>query len=262
MEQTFPGYWKKFEFGATIGTEAHAFRYLIACILVGGSAERNVLKCMDALVQVYPDPYELEYADFRQLADMIESYDIRFPGNKAKNIIKTAGRIRSRYNGRVPDERTQLEALPGVGRHVASVILATVYGQNEFAVDIHVKRISKRMGLTNEKDNERKVEDKLTSQVSADILGHFSRSFVDFGQNICQFNPICKACPFSNKCPSANVTAKDNRVFGAETQKADGRYKVQGKGKVYTINVENGMARCTCKAALFGRKCYHLDLLK
>jgi endonuclease III len=207
--------WKKFTFGTTVGSDDWACRYLMSCILVGGSLEASTLRAATQIFDKFSDLYLLEHADQLELEKMISSNGVRFHGPKATYLKKVAGILRARYNGRVPDNRADLEQLPGVARHVANVILATVYGKNEFAVDIHVRRILSRFGFHG---SDQVLENLVRESVNSELLGHFSRSFVDFGQTICASTPTCEECFLSSKCPSkAEATQQRPILSNGET---------------------------------------------
>ena len=261
MTDSYP--WSKFTFLATQGTETWACRYLISCILVAGSRESKTIKCAEAIFTKYPELYDLERASFRELADSIEEYGLRFPGKKAENIIATAKILRGRYNGRVPSERAKLEKLPGVGRHVASVILATVYGQNEFAVDVHVRRIARRLGLVGQKDSDLVIEKTIVAAVEPDMLGHFSRSFVDHGQQICGYTPNCSSCFMFSKCPIFKGDVVDSKKTTESVKLNDGVFEfTNGEGMVHTVTVENHQPRCSCLGWRYKKNCKHVAAVR
>lgn len=255
--------WVKFTFLTTQGTETWACRYIVSCILVAGSLENKTIKCAEAIFTKYPELYDLERASFRELADCIEEHGLRFAGKKAENILATAKILRNRYNGRVPSERAKLEELPGVGRHVASVILATVYGQNEFAVDVHVRRITKRLGIVEQKDGDLVIEKKIVEAVEPDMLGHFSRSFVDHGQQICAYTPKCASCFMTSKCAFFNGKIVDKTSKAKSVKQASGAIEfTNSEGIVHTVTVENHQPRCTCLGWRYKKKCKHVTAVR
>lgn len=254
--------WERFTFGMDedkVGTETWKWRHLISCILVAGSSEKKTLACDEELFAKYPETYDLANAKYEDVLYIIDRY-IRFGDKKAFHLIKTSQIVNKRYNGRVPDEREQLEKLPGVGRHIASVILATVYGQNEFAVDVHVDRITKRWNLVSEDANELEIENAIRESVKPELLGHFSRSFVDFGQNICSHTPKCADCNLSKQCPTfkGQIKVAKNPVKKL-TVVEEGVWIVPGSGdNQYTVKSKNGGLSCTCKGYRFKRTCKHI----
>ena len=250
--------WEKFGFDAEYGTALWRFRYLISCVIVGGNREENTLRFVNGfLFFKYPTVKELAKADWRVVANEMSRCGLSHTGIKTRYIIDIAKRLNK--VGDIPATREGLEELPGVGRHVASVILATCYGDNEFGVDIHVRRIAKRMGLVDEKASDLKVEQEIVKLVPAKMLGHFSRSFVDFGQDICGFEPRCDECGFSTQCPSkkkAKAKAPKGSVKVRINVK-DGSHNIGA----YTVNVVGGFGRCTCIAAKYGKVCKHVKEL-
>lgn len=245
--------WNKFTFDTEMYTPNWRWRYLTSCVLVGGNNEADTLRCASFLFAKFPVPEILMEADWKDLADFIESFGLEYSGKKAEYIILIAREI-SRL-GDVPNNREALETLPGVGRHVASVILATCFNQNEFAVDIHVRRIAKRLGIVHEKCSDRAIEKLIVEVVPAEQLGHFSRSFVDFGQTICGFAPKCGSCFFLESCKHG--TSKSLGRMGQVITKVDGEYKVG----THTIRVNSGYARCDCTAGKYGKNCRHVKEL-
>lgn len=242
--------WQKFTFDAEPNTPLWRFRYLISCMIVGGNNEADTLRCDKELFAKYPTMEDLAKANWRELVDLLERYDLQYAGNKAKHIIDTSKQIAAL--GDVPNDRENLECLSGVGRHVASVILATCYEQNEFAVDVHVRRISKRLGLVEESATDLAIEKAIVAAVKPEALGHFSRSFVDFGQTICGFSPKCGSCLLSKDCNSASE--KSLSRVGSKVDKPDGVYTIRS----HTIQVNHGYAKCDCIAGKYGRNCRHI----
>lgn len=248
--------WNKFDFGTEIGTPLWRFRYLISCVVVGGNREDNTLKFMGTLFARYETPLQLANASWSQVMNNISKAGLNHSGAKASYVIGIARALK--HNGDIPSTREGLEALPGVGRHVASVILATCFGDNEFGVDIHVRRIAKRMGLVDEKATDLRIEREIVKKVPAKMLGHFSRAFVDFGQDICGFEPRCSECGFATQCPSRKKTTEAPKgSFKVRVNVKDGSHNIGA----YTVNVVGGFGRCTCIAAKYGKACKHVKEL-
>lgn len=258
--------WVKYNFGCEDRGHVWQFRYLIACILVGGSLETATLACAKELFNQYPDIKDLAKANKSDIAQLIEDSNVRFHGPKSKYVVETAKIINKL--GYVPNNREDLEKLPGVGRHVASVVLATVFGQNEFAVDVHVRRIAVRLGIAEPKDSDLVIERKVVAVVRPEDLGHFSRAFVDFGQDVCAFTPNCHACKMTFACVNRDytgevaATAKTKAISNITTTLADGNYTVNGDTKTYSIVVKGGFAKCSCTAARYGKSCRHIAMAK
>ena len=123
-----------------------------------------------------------------------------FYHNKAKNIIACARVLLRDYDGEVPDTIEKLTSLPGVGRKTANVILGNVYGIDSIVVDTHVKRISKKLGLTREEDPE-KIEYDLMKKLPKDHWILYNIQIITFGREICfARNPKCMQCPLLDLC--------------------------------------------------------------
>lgn len=187
------------------GTNEWRIRRVIANIIVGGSREKSALAAVESIFAnfsvkelAFPRT-NIDSNRFDLLEAILTENDIKWAPKKAAFVMKTCEMLQEDFNGIVPENRKDLESLPGVGVHAASVILARAFGYiEEFAVDIHVRRIAKRMGLVDAKATDRTII--AWGELSL-VPSHLSRSFVEFGQKICRFNPSCKKCPFQSDCP-------------------------------------------------------------
>jgi len=122
------------------------------------------------------------------------------PKNKAKNIIKTAGILVEKYNGKVPDTLEELISLPGVGRKTANIVLERAFDKPAISVDVHVHRISNRIGIVNTR-NPYHTEKELERCIPKKRWGDVNYLFVQFGRMICKpRNPRCDICPFFKMC--------------------------------------------------------------
>ena len=105
------------------------------------------------------------------------------------------------YEGKVPDSREDLEALPGVGRKTANVILSNCFDEPAFAVDTHVARVSKRLQIADPDDDVRTVEEKLMQYFPKEKWGKLHHQFIFFGRYKCKARkPECDDCPFAGFC--------------------------------------------------------------
>ena len=119
---------------------------------------------------------------------------------KAANVVRLAELLLERHGGEVPADRAALEALPGVGRKTANVVLNTAFGQSTMAVDTHIFRVSNRMGLAPGKDV-RAVEDGLMKRVPPQYLRHAHHWLILHGRYICKARkPDCPLCPVYDLC--------------------------------------------------------------
>lgn len=265
--------WQKFSFGATPGENEWAWRYLTSCILVGGSLEVNTLEAAARIFEKYPTMQKLARAKLLDVADIIKSHGVRFHGPKAKYITQTAALLIERHKGVVPQNREKLEALPGVGRHVASVVLATCFNKNEFAVDVHVRRIAGRFGITG---SDLEIENQVRAAVAPKLWGHFSRSFVDFGQTKCSMTPDCSGCKMkslgcgetavSNVVKVSRSAIKDFDNYNiAKTKDVDVvKFTFTKKGEPGSCIVRLSAQKysCSCKGFRFTKKCKHVEMSK
>lgn len=119
---------------------------------------------------------------------------------KAANVVRLAELLLERHGGAVPADRAALQALPGVGRKTANVVLNTVFGQPTLAVDTHVFRVANRTGMAPGKDV-RVVEDGLLSRIPAEYLHHAHHWLILHGRYVCTARrPACGACPIRDLC--------------------------------------------------------------
>ena len=175
---------------------------LVATILSAQCTDERVNKLTPALFKAYPDAAAFAAADRAEL-----ERDVRPTGffrNKAKNIIGAATKIIADFGGRVPDTMAELITLPGVARKTANIVLSSAYGKAEgIAVDVHVKRLSGRLGLSRQEDPEKIERDLLTIVPKEDWLD-FNYLLVNHGRRICRARkPKCPECKLSGLCPSA-----------------------------------------------------------
>ena len=129
-----------------------------------------------------------------------------FYRNKAKSIQGVARGLLEDHGGEVPQTLDELVKLPGVGRKTANVVLGDAFGAPEgVVVDTHVKRLSQRLGLTEQKDPE-KVERDLMQTVPKEEWAAFSHLLIFHGRNVCKARkPDCPACSLNDICPSSSV---------------------------------------------------------
>ena len=171
---------------------------LIATILSAQCTDARVNIVTKDLFRKYPDMEAFAKADLAEL-----EMDIRpcgFYHNKAVNIIGCAKKIMTDFGGEVPRSLEDLTSLPGVGRKTANVIRGNIYGDASIVVDTHVKRISKRLGLTKETDPE-KVEFDLMKKLPKDHWILWNLQIITFGREICfARNPDCANCFLRKYC--------------------------------------------------------------
>lgn len=171
---------------------------LVATILSAQCTDARVNIVTKDLFVRYPDMAAFAAADQKELEQAIRSTG--FYHNKAKNIIACAKVLCERYDGRVPRSLEELTALPGVGRKTANVIRGNVFQDPSIVVDTHVKRISKRLGFTEEEDPVR-VEMDLMQVLPEDHWILYNIQIITFGRQICSArNPKCGECFLTKYC--------------------------------------------------------------
>ena len=163
-------------------------------------------QCTDERVNLVSKTLYKKYGSLQAFADCdineLEN-DIRSTGfykNKAKNIKATAKELLDRFGGEVPSDIDLLVTLPGVGRKTANVIRGNIFGIDSIVVDTHVKRVSRRLGLTKEEDPER-IEYDLMKKLPKDRWILWNLQIISFGREICTArSPKCEGCPLRRYC--------------------------------------------------------------
>ncbi len=181
------------------------FELLVAVILSAQCTDARVNVTTPQLFAAYPDAAALARANGDDVERIIKSCG--FFRMKAKNIIDAARALVERHAGDVPREREQLEALPGVGRKTAAVVLSVAFEGAAFAVDTHVFRVAHRLGLSLGK-TPRAVEDDLTALLPPEKWRHAHHWLILHGRAVCKApTPRCETCPVT-MCPSRVLVAR------------------------------------------------------
>lgn len=183
------------------------YEMAVAVVLSAQTTDASVNRVTPALFAKYPDAYSLAAGDIHDIEDCIRTLGLY--RNKARSIQAMAKGMVENFDGEVPDTMQKLVTLPGVGRKCANVILAECFGVPSLAVDTHVSRISRRLGLAKPDDSLLKVETKLKRKIPRDrwIKGHHQMIF--FGRYRCNArNPKCEGCPFTSICKYLKGKAK------------------------------------------------------
>jgi len=187
-----------------LGTRWDWFKTLIATILSARAKDEVTEVVAEQLFKKYPDYNALANANPESVKNII--HKIGFFNAKTKNIIATAKMIQNEFHGKVPANREQLMLLPGVGRKVANCVIVYSFGQDAIPVDIHVHRISNRLGWVKTKTPEQ-TEEKLLQLVPKTHWQVLNDTFVRHGKTIClPVSPKCSICPVRRHCKRVNVT--------------------------------------------------------
>ena len=174
------------------------FHLLIAVILSAQCTDKRVNIHTPAIFARFPEPSDLAAATFEEVYEMIKS--ISFPNNKAKHLIGMATMLVNDFAGEVPSEPSELEKLPGVGRKTANVIASVIYDKPVIAVDTHVFRVSRRMGLSDGNTVEA-VERDLTAGFAPELRPKAHHWLILHGRYVCTARkPKCAECGLSDVC--------------------------------------------------------------
>ncbi len=174
------------------------FELLVAVILSAQATDKSVNVATRKLFPVANTPRAILDLGVEGLSNFVRSIGL-YQG-KARNIIATCKILLEQHGGEVPAERESLEALPGVGRKTANVILNTAFGQPTMAVDTHIFRVANRTGLAPGK-TVRAVEDKLLKNVPQEFLQDAHHWLILHGRYVCKARaPACVTCPIADLC--------------------------------------------------------------
>ncbi len=182
------------------------YELLVATILSAQCTDQRVNMVTKDLFKTYPTAAHLARVPIRTLEKAIESTG--FFRNKAKNIKQCCQQLVEQYDGQVPKDLEQLVQLPGIGRKTANVVLGTAYGlPTGVVVDTHVARISRRLGLTREKDPV-KIERDLMQLLPRKHWIDFSHRMIHHGRQVCKARrPLCDECSLAKLCPRIGVAS-------------------------------------------------------
>ena len=185
------------------------FELLVAVILSAQATDKSVNLATRKLFAVANTPEAILALGVDGLSAYVKSIGL-YQG-KAKNIVATCRRLLEEHGGRVPKDREALEALPGVGRKTANVILNTAFGEPTIAVDTHVFRVANRIGLA-ASDKLREVEEQLLEQVPAEFLHDAHHWLILHGRYVCKATkPDCPQCPIADLCEFRDKTKSPGR---------------------------------------------------
>jgi endonuclease-3 len=174
------------------------FQLLTATILSAQCTDARVNIVTKELFAKYPDPFAMANAELDDLKELVKSTGMF--NTKAKNILATARVLVEKYGGEIPQGMDELTALAGVGRKTANVVRGNLWKMPGVVVDTHVKRIAKRIGLTNNTDPE-KVEKDLEKIIKGEKHCDWCHRVIYFGREICSSQkPKCDICGVSHAC--------------------------------------------------------------
>lgn len=177
----------------------NAYELTIAVLLSQQATDKSVNKVTKELFAKYPDAKTLSFAEIEDVEAIIKPVGLYH--SKANNLVNLAICLVNDYNETVPNNREALEKLPGIGRKSTNVILSEVYNIPEIAVDTHLTRVSKRLGLVKKNDDVRIIEKKLCQIIPQDSWVKFHHQMIFLGRYVCKAkNPLCKQCKMNKIC--------------------------------------------------------------
>lgn len=180
------------------------YELLLAVMLSAQTTDKRVNMVTDILFKKYDTLEKLSKADINDIIDIIKP--IGTFNKKAYNVISIANALLKDQNGIVPNDREYLEGLDGVGRKTTNVVLSNLYNVPCIAVDTHVARVSKRLGIAKANDDVLVIEKKLNKKFPKDKLSRLHHQLVLFGRYYCKAKkPLCENCKLSEICKKEKV---------------------------------------------------------
>ncbi|MCD4839318.1 endonuclease III [Neobacillus sedimentimangrovi] len=194
---------------------SNPFELIIAVSLSAQCTDALVNKVTKDLFKKYKSPEDYLKVSLEELQNDIRS--IGLYRNKAKNIQKLCRMVLEEYNGEIPADRDELTKLPGVGRKTANVVVSVAFGIPAIAVDTHVERVSKRLGICRWKDSVLEVEKTLMRKVPKEEWSITHHRLIFFGRYHCKAqNPQCPSCPLLDLCREGKKRMKKKADVGYE----------------------------------------------
>ncbi|GEK34121.1 endonuclease III [Kurthia sibirica] len=189
----------------------NAFELTIATLLSAQCTDVLVNKVTKNLFQKYKTPEDYLAVSLEELQQDIRS--IGLYRGKANNIQKLCQRLIDVYNGEIPADREELITLAGVGRKTANVVLSVAFGVPAMAVDTHVERVTKRLGLCRWKDNVMQVEETIMKKTPVERWSKAHHQLIFFGRYFCKAQkPNCDSCPLLGTCREGQKRLKKGLV--------------------------------------------------
>lgn len=175
------------------------FELLISVVLSAQTTDKKVNSVTPTLFSRFPDAFALAKGEQIEVQGLIKTLGLS--NTKAKNIIELSKILAEKYQGEVPNKKEILITLPGVGNKTANAVLAVGFQLPYFAVDTHVERVSKRLGIAAPKDSVLVVEQKICKYFPKKYWIKLHHQFIFFGRYHCKAqNPNCKECLLKDKC--------------------------------------------------------------
>lgn len=175
------------------------YEFLIAVMLSAQTTDKSVNQATAVLFDKYTTLEELSKADVSDVAFIIRHlgmYQV-----KAQNVVKIANILVKQYNGKVPNDQNALLSMPGVGNKTKNCVLAELYNEPLLAIDTHMQRVGKRLGIADEKDSVEKIEQKYMSFIPKEMVVKTNHQIIWFGRYFCKaLSPNCANCKLREFC--------------------------------------------------------------
>ncbi|HEY8401773.1 MAG TPA: endonuclease III [Cytophagaceae bacterium] len=193
---------------------SNPYELLVAVILSAQCTDKRVNMVTPHLFKAFPTPQHLAASKSEEVFEIIKS--ISYPNNKSKHLVGMGKMLVEQFNGQVPEKVEDLQKLPGVGRKTANVVASVIYNQPTMAVDTHVFRVSKRIGLvTSTAKTPLEVEKQLVKYIPKELVHKSHHWLILHGRYICLArNPKCNECPITDICQyyQKSVKAKPTKA--------------------------------------------------
>lgn len=196
MKTLYPDAKTELEYGSP-------FQLLVAVVMSAQATDKSVNVATEKLFQVYPDAFSMAKASTEEVESHMMNVNLHH--NKARNVVRLSQLLVERHNGEVPNDFDAILALPGAGRKTANVVLSNIYGMPAIAVDTHVGRLARRLGLSEEM-NPDKVEKDLMQVFPKKEWIFLHHSLILHGRRVCfARKPNCPGCLMKSFCPKIGV---------------------------------------------------------
>ena len=199
--QAFIDYFTRYQPTATTELKyENPFQLLLAVMLSAQCTDKRINLATPALFEAFPTPMHMAHSSFEEIFPYIKS--ISYPNNKTKHVLNMAKMVVEDFAGTIPEQVEDLQKLPGVGRKTAHVIASVLYNQPKMAVDTHVLRVSKRLGLVDESaTTPLAVEKQLVRHLPKALIAKAHHWLILHGRYVCLARkPKCNACALTSFC--------------------------------------------------------------
>jgi endonuclease-3 len=186
------------------------FELIVAVILSAQCTDKRVNLITPPLLRAFPDADSMSAARHEEIFEYIKSCS--YPNNKTKHLIGMAKMLKEKFGGIVPDDPEVLQQLPGVGRKTAYVVASVIYRKPVMAVDTHVFRVSKRIGLSPSAKTPLDVERTLTTYIKPELMHNAHHWLILHGRYVCRSkNPLCSSCGLADFCTYFNEKKRSGK---------------------------------------------------